>query len=405
MPGYFENYDLNFIVEDEDAFEHFLTRIVNEGKRIKGYYGIPMYYWSFGDPEFWVYAEDRGNNSFHLLDVHAHCGGNCLWKMLCSGMDITPKDKTKTGRTLVLKREDGNGFLPIHVITADVLPSFQKDDPIKVQVVAQPITIEYYANYDEYRDAQPKNEKGEQWLLADGSLLGLSMMYNHNVERFDPNAKYENDGQVHFTATVKRLLVGMVDTPDQSLEMFVRCFVETEYGPLEFDHTIDQVPENMRKNIKVGAVIHGVCEISGDVAILEYENGPIFDAEHNLSLVRQALTNGEAERLRCVLSEKAVYSSEISGKTYVGPDAIIERINGVYNKSLFFQEYRSRLAFGKRKEDNQSTEVPFILLSREFETEYESAVFVDTDEDGMITGIRFLDAKKMDLKYPSTQMG
>ena len=67
--------------------------------------------------------------------------------------------------------------------------------------------------------------------------------------------------------------------------MFIRCCADTQYGPIEFDHTIDQVDEDQRKNIKVGSVVSGICILSGDVAINEYENGAVKDLKHDLMLL------------------------------------------------------------------------------------------------------------------------
>ena len=72
------------------------------------------------------------------------------------------------------------------------------------------------------------------------------------------------------------------DTP------FIRCVVDTHFGELEFIHTLDQVPEEMRENIRVGSVVSGTCILSADVALHEYENGIVKDHEHNLRALRYA---------------------------------------------------------------------------------------------------------------------
>ena len=98
------------------------------------------------------------------------------------------------------------------------------------------------------------------------------------------------------------------------------------YGELEFDHSFDQVPEDLRDNIKVGSIISGVCMISADAAIGEYENGIVKDFDHDLRLVRFTLAKGETERLRSVLTADSVYETDTSGNSCCGADEIIDRL-------------------------------------------------------------------------------
>ena len=48
-----------------------------------------------------------------------------------------------------------------------------------MQVVALPLEINYYANEDEYAEAQPSDENGKKWLMATGSMAAISFLYNH----------------------------------------------------------------------------------------------------------------------------------------------------------------------------------------------------------------------------------
>ena len=70
-------------------------------------------------------------------------------------MDITPKDSLPTERLFMFKNHaDGSGMLPIHIINADVLPSFLEDDVVSMQMCAFPLDINYYADEDDYADHQ-----------------------------------------------------------------------------------------------------------------------------------------------------------------------------------------------------------------------------------------------------------
>ena len=79
--------------------------------------------------------------------------------------------------------------------------------------------------------------------------------------------------------------------------------------------------------------------LSGDVAIGEYKEGYILDFDHNLSLLRYTLQAGEAERMRTVLSDDAIYYSEWTNDTYKGKDAIIDRFNYVHTRNSIANKY------------------------------------------------------------------
>lgn len=160
------------------------------------------------------------------------------------------------------------------------------------------------------------------------------------------------------------------------------------YGELEFDHSFDQVPEELRDNIKVGSIISGVCIISADAAIGEYENGIVKDFDHDLRLVRFTLAKGETERLRSVLTADSVYETDTSGNSCYGADEIIDRLTYVCENHE--GKYIAHLAeitelAGSGLEYPVGTKC--IVLADKEEDNYESIVFVSVDEDGNISRI------------------
>lgn len=380
-----KNYGLEFLTEDEDMFMGFLAYLVKEGKEITGYYGMPYFYKSMGNVEFWVRAERDEEGNLSVSGAGAHCGGACVWDVVHSGIDITPKDASKLERIIMVHRKDGrSGLLPIDMITADVLPSFLKGDHIKVQVIAQPLSINYYANEDEYKEAQPEDENGEKWMIGNGSLLPMSFLYNHAPERYEQGKDYESDSYIQFNATVTGLYHGTFEMGDKEGDMFIRCFADTEYGELEFDHSREQVPEEQRRNIKIGSVISGVCILSGDVAICEYERGAIRDFEHDLRLLRYTFVKGEAERLRGILSETAIYETD---KSYSGRDQIIERIDFVHENTK--KEYFAHLAtITEADHPDYPVGTRCIVLASGGENNYESIAFITVNDDGLIEKIK-----------------
>ena len=82
------------------------------------YYGYPYFYEPFGDVEYWIKTESDSKGELTVAAIDSHCGGDCVWDMVCTGIDITPKSFAKLGRTLILSRTDGSGgMLPVDLIT------------------------------------------------------------------------------------------------------------------------------------------------------------------------------------------------------------------------------------------------------------------------------------------------
>ena len=397
---YPENYGLEFLKED-DMVLGLAAYTAKNGKPVKGYYGTPYFFQPMGNMEFWISTERNETGGLSVADIHSHCCGRCIWDLVHSGIDITPRDGSKRERIILFHRADGeSGFIPVNLINADVLPSFFKGDKFRAQVIAIPLIINYYADEDEYEDAQPEDENGEKWMDANGALLPMRFLYNHNPERYDSSKDYLSDSHVQFNATVTGLYYGTFEFADTRDNTFIRCLADTSFGELEFVHSYEQVPKEQRKNIKVGSVISGVCVISGDAAIEKYKNGIIKDFNHDLRLLRYSFDKGDTERLRSVLAETAVYETDTSGKSFIGPDEIINKIQYVKeNTDNTENQYFSHYAvITENGGEGYPIGTKCIVLASGSETNYESVAFITVDENGMIIHIKISTDKKYHFK-------
>lgn len=391
MPDLYDNYGWSSIMESEETLAGFLAYVAKEGKPIGTYSGTPYLFLPVGEPEFWAHTKKGEAETLNFSALHIHSCGRRFWELVHSGIDITPKNASGMERIIMFYTKDGHGgMLPVDVITADVLPSFMEGDRIKLQIVAQPIDINYYADEEEYVNAQPKSENGKKWIPAPGALMPVQFLYNHSPERYEKDKEYETDKYVIFRATVKELYHGIVELDGKEEKVFIRCIADTSIGELEFDHTYQQVPEALRKNIKVGSIITGVCVLSGDAAIDEYENGPVRDFDHDLRLLRYTFQEGEAERLRSVLTEKTVYESECSGLTVLGTDAVINRFCTVIQNCVDDEDkYYAHLATITESENPEyPSGTRCIILARGDKDNYVALVFINVDESGMIEKLK-----------------
>lgn len=388
MSNFIENFGLDFLTETDEESMTFVRYLASEGKAICGYYDLPYLFKSLGSSEFWLRTERIEDNRLGIEGIDTHCAGPCVWEMKHTGIDISTKSCSKLSKTAMFTRIDGEGgFVPIEIINADVLPSFLEGDKFRMQVVALPLYINYYASEDEYSDVAPEDKNGKKWAIALGSMFPARFLANHTIDKEGDKESCYDDRVVAFAAKVTKLYSGKFELEDMKGDTFIRCVAETNFGEIEFEHTFEQIPEEQRDNIKVGAVISGACVISADVAIEKYGNGIIKDFEHNLSLLRYTLKEGDPERLRCVLAENAVYETYSTPKSFVGRDAIVDWLKEVQREST----EKRFVHYATITELNEETKYPVdtrcLVLAYSEIDHYEGIVFVTVNEEGLISKI------------------
>ena len=389
MPNMKENFGLNSFFDDEETFIGFLHYLAEKGDVIQGYYDSPNILNTMGNIDIYLKLSRTENNQYQVVNFHTHCANRRVWEMKTTGIDITPKDAELGEKVLMLKRAGNNaGMIPIHILNADVLPSFLEDEPIKVQMAALPFSIKYYANENEYNEDQPETEDGKKWLVAIGSLFPAAFLVNHSIKSGQENTDFSSDDVISFTATVKELYNGIFKIVNNEYRTFIRCIADTDYGEIEFDHTIEQVPEEFRDNIAVGSVISGVCILSGDAAIYEYADGIVKNLDNNFKLLRYTIAKGEAERLRKVLTDDAEYFSESSNKTYIGKDAIIERFQFIHT-NMGEKTFAYPATITEIDDDSLYYKVGTrcIVISYNEANNYSAIAFIDVTDEGKINKI------------------
>ena len=388
MACFLEKYGLEFLKEDEEIVSGFLAYVAKDGRALRSYNGAPYLTHTLGDTEFWIRTEIQGQN-LAICAVDTHNSGSCVWEMEFSDVEITSEEDMPYRRTFLFNGSDGKGLLPIQLLNADVLPSMLKGDHVKMQVVALPLYIDYYADEEAYAQAQPADKRGKKWLCATGSLLPLSFLANHAIDKDQQEADYTSDCYVHFSATVTDVFCGRFSLGDKTENTFIRCIADTSFGKLEFVHSLSQIQKEQRKNISRGSVIGGVCILSADVAIDAYKDGIVFDHEHHLHLLRQAFVKGESTRMQSVLAKDAVYMTDSSAEVFQGPQAIVDRFRYVHeNCNCKHYAYTAEITEG-------DVDLPYpvgtrcVLLVAEEESDADdlALVFIDEDDEGKISAI------------------
>lgn len=393
MPNFIKNLGLEALTETDDDAMRFMAVVAQEGKPIEGYYGLPYFNMHFGDAQFVLRTEkNTEEEGLRVTGMDTHSSGNCIWKARLSGMPLNPRNAEKTQHKCGLTRaKDGSGFAVVHIVNADVLPSFLEDDEVTLQMVAFPVLINYYADEDEYTDSQPEEENGDKWLVADGSIMPTGLLINRTPENREADDHPEMDDYTLIRGTVKAAYWGVTEFGDDKQNTYIRSIIETQFGDLELIHTREQVAEGQRKNIKIGCTVSGVFILSGDAAIYAYEEGIVRDEEHDLRALRYAFVKGEAERLGSILADDALYISDAAKNTYGGKNAIIEHMSYVSERTG--PKYLAQMAVITSVDEGDGASAPpayaigkrCVVLSEEREDNYVSIAFIEVDAEGYIT--------------------
>ena len=406
MPYLFENYGLEDLVETQENLTNLMRYIAQDGRMIRGYYDTPYLYKALGDLDLFMNTENGEGNTLRTAEVSIHCGGSHIWDLIYTGFNLTPPGHSHLEKVLLCRNAGSEGgVVPIHIATADVLPSFMAGDHYRIQVVAQPIQISYYKDFESYEESQPKDPEGKRLLVGKDRQLAIQFLVNHqltdDMEKVRENE--ESDSFVHFCATVTRVRYGTVSVSGSNEKRFIRVFAKTQFGELEFDHSLLQVPEEQFGLLKAGSVISGVCVISGDAAIGEYENGIILDKEHDLRLLNYVLSGGDPERLRTVLSEDCRYESESSGVTQYGPEEIISWMR-------YVKENSTKRCTGTLATITNADGLSYPVGTRCAALSYEgegitSIVFIDVDGNGLIRRILVSSDSRFQFRTDSEEEG
>ncbi len=395
MPLYLENLNMGYFRESEDSYGSLMGITASEGKGIYGYYNLPYLNKHFGSVQIILrtgYREQSNEVDGRCIQgegLDTHASGRSVWEVRVHEMNISKKDSDLLERRVVVTRMDGEGMAVVNLVNADVLPSFMKNDVIKMQMVAFPDLIEYYKDEEDYAAHQPEAKDGHKWLIGEGSVFPSGMMRNRNPKSEEFESDERLDDIVAVRGIVKGLFWGQFEFDGKTHDTYLRCIIDTDFGELLIVHTEEQVDKELQCNMEVGSTVVMYGTLSGDVAIYEYDKGMIRDEEHDLAAMRYMFSGNDPERIRSILSEDVKYQSQ-NGNQYIGIDAVIERLKFVQKEhpEKYFAHLAKICSIDEGEEELEySVDKPCLILASKEETNYESIAFFDYDEAGNICRI------------------
>lgn len=379
MPVVLKAIDLDDIF-DEEMVCGWIGDSVQNGRPLVGYSKNIYMHKEYGEAEIYsniVINEEEKNLEVEGFDIQV--SGSCVWKVHYSDVALEEQTVDNMTRMALVKNTESGGFTIMHIINADILPSFLENDVIEVQVCAYAEDVNYYKDETAYAETIPVCEgmkldglNGHKLMPAMGSVLPNGFLNAHRYcEDGDCEVDSSNDELVLITGVVKGVYVKPVKLDDKEISNFIVTRVETQFGDLDVIHSRKMISDEEAEILKKGAVIQAVAIISGDPAINEYENGMVKNEKNNLAALRYAMMKGCAKRLASILSDDIEYESINLKNNIYGIENVISYLDYVHDNAKM--EYYSYYA----------------TLENEYEGE-RCIVIAEGDEDNLTAIIRIL---------------
>lgn len=390
MPVELNAIDLENVFEDDELLFNWVRHAAQEGRVFCGYSGNIYSHATYGHAEIYsclTINEEEKRVEIERFDIHV--SGPCVWKVLYSEMITKDETPYNMARLCAVKNADSGGFTIIHLINTDVLPSFLEDDEVEAQVVAFAHSVNYYADEEAFAATIPECEgmkiehlNGQKLLPAMGSVLPNGFLYGHVVKE-DGSCNQDDslDELVVITGIVKNAYVKSVKLEDEPISKFIVTRIDTQFGELDIIHSRSMITDDEASIIKEGAIIHAVAVLSGDVAIKEYENGLVKDHKNDLAVLRYVILNGNASRLKLIMTDDVTYDSVNADQLIKGKSNVIDHLNFVQENTE--SEYFAYLATLEIVNPGERC----IVLAEDDANNLTTIVRIEVNRDGLITKI------------------
>lgn len=393
ITDFLENMNLKEFGEDEETIGGLLAVTVEKGNVRPGYSGNLYFNYEPGDAQFVARVQvNKAEEKLEAVGLDAHAAGHGIWDVVVSDVEVDFKEKDPLQKRIAVKGLNGKGCAVLTLVNADILPSTNAGDRLRLQVAAFPITLHYFRDEDEYTDSLERDKFGQTFGLEDGALLPVGLLHNGNPEKAEQeNAEDVSLGYMLVKGTVKALVKGKLQFTEEEWEPFIRCVIDTQFGELEIVHSYQQIPEEQRDNFDEGAVVSCLCLLSADPGIQEYADGAIYDEEHDLLLYKDAVIRQSSNRMVGAIAEDAVYSTQ-SGKFFEGKANVIDRMKYVDEARKAKNLHARGIMATITHPEEPTAELEYckgkrclILCYEEDKYSYGAIAFIDTDGDGKIS--------------------
>lgn len=386
---YMKCLGLDEIFDTEEMIVGLFRLILHEGRPIIGYYGDPYIHKKMGTAEFVLRLEqnkreDNGESYLEVIGCDTHNSNGCVWDTKLVFAGYVPEDNDKLAmRVGVCNAKTESGFAIVNLLNADVLPSYQANECIKMQMAGFAVDVDYYTDEQEYAN------EVDGILMENGTIIPTTFLQNRNPdsEQYNQLSEYEDINLV--AGVVKNLYHGTFENSDEKLDLYIRCEIDTNFGPLEIIHTLDCVKEEQIERFRVGSKVVAQVVLSGDVAIYDYENGIVRNEVNDLKALAYAFENNKAKRLNRLLSDDCQYVSQAGNTAVLGKENVMNHMTDVaQTTSHRYFAHKAYLLDSKHETELSHHEgEKCLVLASDNEDNLESIVFIEYNDSGQISKI------------------
>lgn len=367
---FLEDIGLGNLVSNDAHTQILFKHIIENGRIFKGYRGDYIYK-SIGYLDLSVHVLPNSDGEKEVVGLSSHVSGNNFWTMTVGERGVLEEDSDLLSKCVFFtKPEVSENQIPIRLLHSDVIPSYAQGEKIIIQVVAFSVSIELYENKDMYLEGSCAKIMGKSVSIAEGHILSLGI-----------------DDTSLVTGTIKSLR--KLRSADFEKEREFYCaVVETIYGDLSICFDDECIEDEYKDLLQEGAYIKTVCVISGDVAIGVYQNGAIYDAVHDIKVLRDSFVEYDFSRCHRVFADDIQYINQKQEVKCFNRHDTLARLQKIASEMEINQQktfaYIAELQANRKGANEYPVGSIALLLAYHVSANFEQAVFIDLDEENRI---------------------
>lgn len=297
-------FGVEYLIDGAEKIKEFESYMLEKGHCNYGYSGRPYLNYHYGDVQFIAQVEQDEEGDPSIIKTNIHARGSVIWPVRIERWNNSDDSTYLDMRVICCPIGYDHEGISIDIYNADMLPCVSTDEIVKLQIIALPTHIAYYADEKE--------------------LLDSGLKVNVGTVATNTSVKGERKSTV-ICGKVKSIENGPArkSRKDETTYPFLDVIIETDLGEIEICHTRQQVEISLQKNIEVGSIICGEFYISGDAGIDRYEHCIPQNVDDNLRVVRDVILGGDAGRLYDIIDRnRCVYHSHTKDKEYHGYEEV-----------------------------------------------------------------------------------
>lgn len=304
----------------KDYMKFFTLALDKPRLTFKGYNGT-YYYKNLGHAEFSAAVVENKDGEKTLMGLGTHIMGHHNYRMRIE--EVLENDEM-SALCVCTPLEGDIVNIPVSFVLSDVLPSILPGDTVVFQGVAALSTGKFF-----FSEEEAENElgwKGQRYMGGELHLAPRLILY-----KMDPSL----DKEYTYIYTKVKKIEKHLCLSQINREDFVPLYTLEAESPFG-DITIAVAEEDLPGQVIIRLIsnaevyLYGIINFSGDVGIGEYQEGAVFDEEHLLRVLREALETGDFERLWKNMTEDCSYYG-YAGRRLNGRDAITAKLKEVWD--------------------------------------------------------------------------